>query len=248
MGTAVGDGSWRWRRVAGLRTPRWWGSSLRFDRAPYGPYWFPGTRPLVERLRFGSLLRPPTYSRFRLAAGYRVPLPNLARQRRRATSLRADGRRRPTSASLAALVSLLSICLPTASFVLPMEHIEASLLPIIALSTACFSSRCSRKHTAILTAAGNAPGSSVLTPPGGSCADKMIISIEMRTCAAALATCVVSQWLLLLPLACTSSQPRRPWSVCPLASRFRSQLQELQVRLKRAILEYVILAGSPRNP
>ncbi len=102
--------------------------------------------------------------------------------------------------------------------------------------------------TAILTAAGNAPGSSVLTPPGGSCADKMIISIEMRTYAAALATCVVSQWLLLLPPACTSSQPRRPWSVCPLASRFRSQLQELQVRLKRAILEYVILAGSPRNP
>ena len=38
------------------------------------------------------------------------------------------------------------------------------------------------------------------------------------------------------------------WSVCPLASRFRSQLQELQARLKRAILEYVILVGSPRTP
>ena len=112
---------------------RWWGSSLRFDRAPYAPYWFPGTRSLVERLRFGSLLRPPTVAKF-------------GKQGRGAAELRADGRRRPTSASLALLASLLCICLPTASFVLPMEHIEASLLPIIALSTACFSSRCSRKH------------------------------------------------------------------------------------------------------
>ncbi len=175
-------------------------------------------------------------------------MPTLASKASRAAELRADGRRRPTSASLAALVSLLSICLPTASFVLPMEHIEASLLPIIALSTACFSSRCSRKH--------GHPDSSwqrtwfeCADTPGGSCADKMIIDIggaHLRRRAHHLRR--VTMAALAAAGLCTSSQPRRPWSVCPLASRFRSQLQELQVRLKRAILEYVILVGSPRTP
>ena len=59
-----------------------------------------------------------------------------------------------------------------------------------------------------------------------------------------LALRLCAWWLLLLARAHSYNHD----TACLCALVFGSQLQELQGRLKKAILEYVVLAGSPLSP
>ena len=68
--------------------------------------------------------------------------------------------------------------------------------------------------------------------------------LQVRTCATARSPLAspLAQLLLLLP-ACAHNP-----TACLCALAFCWQLQELQGRLKKAILEYVVLAGSSLSP